>query len=182
MADSLLTLRERESMIIKSRAVLYKDLLPWIGASLLVVLLNIGMVALISGTLPSTDTFNFSKASAYLHQQALPLYALTLLGCLLARRSKSTWTWVAAGLLIVLIAPQTNMTFAVSLFPNSTLPVMIGMIGLLAIGRLVEYLHIKHVIQLEQLSLTTGGLMTYLSVILLTIVMSSASIFRIFAE
>lgn len=182
MTESLLTLRAHESMTINLRAVLYKDILPWVGASLLVVLLNIGMVALIGGTLSSTDAFNFSKASAYLYQQTFPLYILTLLGCFLARRSRSTWTWVAAGLIIILFAPQTHMTFAISLFPNSTLPMMIAMIGILAAGRLVEYLNIKYNIQLKELTLTTGSLAAYLSVIVIAIFMSSASIFKIFTE
>lgn len=134
--------------------IVKNDIIPWFVSAGFALLLFAGVATLIGGVRPDMSN---ADATANLYTWARPFYiALVILACLLARRSRDIRTWVLAGILIIFFIPQTAVNFAIALWPNSILQAMIAMLGFLAAGRVVEYIHMRYVVKLDEpiLSLT----------------------------
>lgn len=133
-----------------------KDLIPWVASAGLALLIFSGVSGLVSSANP---ILNEGDAIANLYTWARPLYfALVVAVVFLARHSKDVWTWVLAVLLIIFFIPQGATNIANALMPNSILQALIAMIGLLAAGRVVEYIQMRYMTGLREPALTYPAL------------------------
>lgn len=173
MAISLLGLAKKSSADIDCRGVVRGDVVPWALSGALMTLLYIAMVYTV--VIASHESVTFARAAANL--SLAPFLALAVLGSVVARRSRDIWTWVLAVVLILFFARSTHTTLAAYWLPNGPLTMVCAMLGLLAAGRIVEYLHMRYVIQLQEPRLTTGGWVTYLLLTVVALGMNSALIF-----
>lgn len=140
--------------------VLKSDIVPWLTSVGMSLLLFVGISALVSGANPSVTS---DDAVANLYTWARPLYyALIVLAVFMARRSRNIWTWVIAVILILFFIPQYSTNIANSLMPNSILQAMVALVGFLSIGRLIEYVHMRYVVKLEEPTLSMGALAGYI--------------------
>lgn len=178
MTMSLLGLTRKPSANIEWLSVMRGDIIPWVLSGAMMTLIYVAIVYIVVAA--SHDSVTFTEAAVN-----LPSYSfltLAILGCVLARRSKGAWTWILAAVLFLFFTKSTHMTFAAYLLPNGILPMMFAMLGLLAVGRIVEYLHMRYVIELDEPRLTTGGWVSYLLLVVVAIVMNSALIFDLFSN
>ncbi len=173
----LLSLSNKDE-IISPIAVLRVDIMPWVACGAIAVGLYALVALLISGVSNSPHAFQFAAATLY--QQPMVSYVLVALACFSARRSKQAWTWVVTGLLIIFSIPQGNETLAIHLFPNSILPAMIAMTGWLAIGRITEYIYIKRILKLANLTMTSYSISIYGMFAAIACVMNSSVIYDLF--
>lgn len=174
LANSNDTPRITLSMVAKN------DIIPWFMSAGLASLLFIGVSLLISSAQPD---MNNADATANLYALAQPFYfALIVLACLLSRRSKDLRTWILIGVVIVFFVPQFAVNFAISILPNSILQAMVAMIGLLAGERIIEYIHIRYIIKLDQLTFSTPALVSYGVLIAGAIFLLSPFIYEFFNQ
>ena len=160
MASNFLSIaRDNRAQHINLWVIIKSDIAPWLASAGFVLLLFAGVAALIGGTRPDMSS---SDTTANLYTWAQPFYfALVVLACFLARRSRDAWTWVLAGILIIFFVPQTETNLAVAILPNSIFQAIVAMIGFLAAGRLIEYLHMRYVVKLEEPTLSVAALSSY---------------------
>lgn len=146
------------------RPVVRFDIAPWVASAILSLLLFVGVSALVTSANPN---LNEGDAVANLYTWARPFYfALVVLAVLSARRSKDVWTWVLSVILIVFFIPQGATTIANMLLPNSILPALTAMVGFLAAGRIIEYVHMRYMTKLSEPTLSFGALTGYVLLIL----------------
>lgn len=160
MANNFLSIaQDNKTQHISLWIIIKSDIAPWLASAGFMLLVFAGVTALIGGT---RSDMSSSDVTANLYTWARPFYfALIVLACLFARRSRDAWTWILSGILIIFFVPQTAINFAVVILPNSIFQAMVAMIGFLAAGRLVEYIKMRHVMKLEEPTLSSAALCTY---------------------
>ena len=177
MGHNFLTFQIDEQKRITFRSVVKADLIPWTIGFGFAFLLYFGVSALLKSVRPDMSNLDVS-AILYTWGEYF-LWGLIVLALLIARRSKDAWTWVLAVILIFIFLPQTEMTLAIDILPNSILQPMVAMIGLLSLGRIIEYLHMRYSIGLDEPSLTIGTIASYAILILIAIMFCSHLIYEL---
>ncbi len=144
----LLDMKPENKPYITLWTVTKKDIIPWLLSAAFILLIFVGVISLINATGGKDN--NFLNASAMLYANTMPLYwGLIVLACLAARRSADKWTWILAAILIFFFVPQGSITIAMKLLPNSILPALIAMLGLLSIARIVEYVQVRNFLDVK---------------------------------
>ena len=157
--------------------IIKRDIVPWVASAGFSLLIFIGVSALVSSANPN---LNNGDAVANIYTWARPFYfALIVLAVFLARRSKDAWTWIIAVTLIIFFISQGATNIANALLPNSIFQALIAMIGFLAAGRIVEYIHMRYITQLPEPTLTRSALASYMVLILGAIFMDTPIFFEI---
>lgn len=152
--------------------VLKRDVVAWLAAASVSLLLFLGTAALLGGADPDMDSV---VINGYLSMVQPFMYGLIVLAVLLARRSLDKWTWIFAVILILFFTgPGLGFSFAQQLVPSSIVPAMIAMIGLLALSRIVEYGRLRYVIELREPRLTKSALITYVLLVVAAILLNSS--------
>jgi len=180
--SSFLTFDSNEKKLITVWSILKADIFPWILSAGFTLLLFAGVVLLIGSANPKHNS-DFIEASAALYTFGAPFYyALVVLACLLARRSRDVGTWILVGVLIIFFVPQTEVNLAVAILPNSVLAAITAMIGFLALGRIVEYLRMRYVIKLDKPQLSVGAFVLYCLLVLGSTFLNSSFLFKLLWE
>jgi len=178
MSVRLLTLPSRNSKVIKAQNALKKDVTPWllIGALLVAIYAAMGLVIATS----LSAEIHYEDGVGILYQRTIPAVALIVFGCLLARqRPQDIWTWALMAIVILIYIPQGNFNMSMYIFPNSVLQPTVAMVGLLATGRIVEYLHAKYVVNYNEIEMSKGAWSIYLITIVASYTMNSSFVFEI---
>lgn len=178
MAQNFLTIALRNRTNKIGLWVIFKtDLLPWLASAGLVLLIFVGVSSLVGDTNPN---LNEGDATANLYTRARPLYyALIVLAVFSARRSKNVWTWTISIFLIIFFIPQNGNNIANALMPNGILQPLIAMLGILAAGRIVEYVRMRHIIQLSEPILSVVAVLAYGVIVLLSLLMLMPAFFEV---
>lgn len=156
--------------------VMKSDILPWLASIGVVGLLFLGVSALVGSFNPSMTS---DDVVANLYSRAAPFYyALIVLAVFMSRRSRDKWTWLLAAVLIIFFVSQVSINFAVHLWPNSIARALIAMVGFLAFGRLVEYLHMRYVVNLDVPSLSFFATMAYVLLVGAAMFLNSSIVFE----
>ncbi len=179
MAYNLLAIAQgNRTKHIGVRLVLKYDILPWFVSAGIALLLFIGVAVLAHGANPQMTS---DDVVANVYSWARPFYyALIVLAVFLARRSRDIWTWVLAGILIIFFVPQVFTNLAVAIFPNSILQAMVAMLGFLAVGRVVEYIHMRYIVGLTEPTLSVAALVSYGILISGALVCDTSFFFNLF--
>lgn len=178
MASFLTVARDNKTQHITLWLVMKNDIMPWFASAGLALLLFAGVSALVGSIRPDMDS---ADATASLYIWARPFYfALIVLACFLARRSLDMRTWILSAILIIFFIPQTTINLAVAILPNSILQALIAMIGFLALERIIEYIRMRHIIKLEDPTVSTGALIGYGLLICGAIVFDAPQLYNIF--
>ena len=152
--------------------IIKNDFLPWFLSAGFALLLFLGVRALVGSAQPNMDDL---EVSANLYTWVLPLYyALIALAVLLARRSRDAQTWVLIVILAIFFVGQGSMNFSIAILPNSILYAMVAMIGLLAFSRIVEYIHLKYIVKLDEPRLTCPAYVAYVFIVISTLLANSS--------
>lgn len=176
-SNTLLSLPVTKQKSISASTVFKKDIVPWLASSVLAMLAFLVVSLIIASANPDVDGVD---ARVVLFGRATIFYWVLIIGaCFMARRSKSAWTWVLSAVLIFLFLPQIAPTLATTLFPHSILQSLIAMLGLLALGRLVEYLYIRYHIKLAEPTLSTRAIVLYAIVCLVSFFFCSSFLYRL---
>lgn len=178
MAQSLLAIAQSDKTeTIGLGLVLKHDFLWWIMGAGASILLFAGVFALTASVRPDMDTMD---VGSILFTAGRPFYyALVVIGVLLARRSFDVWTWVLIGILVFGFMDQGSFSFSVVWMPHSILYTMIAMIGLLSLGRIIEYLHMRYIVKLDVPRLSVGGWAIYIALIAASILLNSSVFYDI---
>lgn len=173
----LLSLPSVHSSIIKPSDTLKKDIIPWTLAASVIVTLFALMGLLITAALPIKA--NYQDGLGVLYSNILLVMALVTAGCITARRRpKDVWTWALALLVIFIYVPQNHMTISVYLSPNGILQAMVGMIGLLAVGRIFEYFYVRDVVKLQGIFMPKSTIAIYGVLAIVCYLMNSSRVFE----
>ena len=173
MAQNFLTIAQNNKTdTIGLGLVLKHDFLWWILGAGASMLLFAGVFALTASVRPDMDTMD---VGSILFTTGRPFYyALVVIGVLLARRSFNAWTWILIGILVFGFMDQSSFSFSVVWMPHSILYTMIAMIGLLALGRIIEYLHMHYIVKLDEPRLSVGGWFVYMTLIIAATLLNSS--------
>lgn len=140
------------------------DILPWLASAVLFLLIFVAIKMVIGSANPSVGD---DELMMVITSRAKVLYvALIVLAVLCARRSRSVWTWVLSVILIIFFLPQSSLTVAIWLMPASVLQPLIAMIGFLAAERIVEYIRLRYVMDIEKPTLSGGALAAYILLVI----------------
>lgn len=143
------------------RFIFRHDVLWWLIGAGVALLLFIGMLEFMKSLRPDLDPLD---VSGIFFISARPFYyALVVIAVLLARRSLSLWSWVLSVILAVGFMSPSSFSLSTVLMPNSVLYTVIAMIGLLAAGRLVEYVYARYIRKSDGPRLSIGGWMVYVA-------------------
>lgn len=154
---------------ITALTVIKNDVLPWLLSAGVVLVVLFGVTALVASVDSSGQT-DYIEASANLFIYGRFFYwALIVVVVCLARRSLGAWTWITTAILILFVLPQSYTTLAIMAMPNGLLGSMVVMLGLLAIGRLVEYLWMRYRIGLKKPRLSAGAIAVYVFVVVASV-------------
>lgn len=106
------------------------------------------------------------------------LWALLVLAVFASRRSKDIWTWVLSAILIFVFLPQYGgMNLAISLLPNSILYPLFALLGLLAAGRIVEYVHTRYFVGIKEPRLSFCAATVYIAMIAIAVLFCSSLVY-----
>ena len=165
--------------LIMVSTILKHDIAPWLASVVSGLVIFYIVVFLVYSAAPNMGIIN---ASAYLLSYAAIFYYVLILGvCICARRSMNFWTWLLAAMLIVFFVQQPSWTFASTLLPNSIFPALSVMLGILAFGRMVEYIHFRWVMKIDGVRLSSASLIVYLVLIVQAFLLNSPYILRLLA-
>lgn len=179
MGHNLLTFSVTNKQRISAWAVIKSDILWWLTGAGVALALYLGVAAMLGDVRPDIDNVDIS-GQLYIWARYF-YWALVVVAVLIARRSKGAWTWVLSAILIIAFVTFQRPTFAVVLLPNSILPAVTAMLGLLAIGRIVEYLVMRYSTKLKEPTLGVGALIVYMTVILIAVGFNSQFIYELFS-
>lgn len=176
MARNFLTLAlENKTQCIGFWVIIKNDILPWFASAGFALLLFLGVLALVSSAQPNMSDID---ASANLYTWALPFYyALIALVMFLARRTRDMWTWIFIVVLALFFVNQSTASLSTVILPSSILYAMVAMLGLLAFGRIVEYIYLRHTVKLSEPHLSYPAYATYISVVVMTAILANSSLF-----
>ena len=139
MARSFSSLIDPERDKITLRNALTADIIPWLIGAGFIVVLFLGIVLMAQEMLGDKEGA-FEIAAATASGAPFLMWGLLPLGCIIARRAyREVYTWVLAVFIVIFFAHPAWYSLSVQLFPNSVLPAMTAMVGVLALGRLFEY-------------------------------------------
>ncbi len=178
MAQNFLSIaRNNKTDTISFTHVLRHDLLWWLIGAGVSTLLFTGVLAITASARPDIDTMD---VGSILSTTGRPFYyALIVGGVLLARRSFSVWTWALVGILVFGFMSPSSFSFSAVWMPHSILYTMVAMTGLLAVGRVVEYLYMRYIIRLGEPHLSVGGWTAYLAFIVGAILLDSSTFYSL---
>lgn len=158
--------------------ILKNDIIPWLLSSLLALGIFYGVVSLVNSASPDIGIID---SSAYLFSYASVFYYALIVGmCLLARRSKDIWTWILSGVLIIFFVFPHSWTIANVLLPNSIFPAISAMIGFLALGKIIEYIHFKYIMKLKEPKLSILSLAVYTLFVVQAVILNIPYFFVVF--
>ena len=161
MARTFSSLIDPKKDTITFKNALTADVLPWLFGAGFSLLLYVAVIFLIKDAV--TDQANpFEFAAAAASNQIYLLAGLILLGTIIARRSYRNVTTIAIGIgLVIFFAQPRNFSIAMNLFPNSILPAMVALIGVLAAGRLITFFYTRFVAKLDTVTMSASALVLY---------------------
>lgn len=173
-----LALPDHDSQTVTLRNALRKDIAIWLLVAAAAVGLYASVGLLIMAALPAGA--DYQHGLAVLYQQVVVVAALVVGACIAARRRpKDVWTWVLAALVISIYVPQSGYSLSMYMFVNSALQPMIGMVGLLSAGRIVEYLHARYVIKFTHITPSAGAITAYAAVAALCYALTAPWVFNV---
>lgn len=172
---------------IALKKVFYGDIIPWFAAALFAASLYYGLVwslsdysAIWSSDIQVSSINLFDHSLLVLSRLAFIKYGIILAACIFARRSASLATWILVTTLMLIWPLLSTVTPASIWFPNSPVPELMVIIGVLAIGRLAEYAYMRHSSKFTKTSLSDGAALTYSLVAISMIGLNSHFIWVIF--
>ncbi|NCU37983.1 hypothetical protein EOL96_02920 [Candidatus Saccharibacteria bacterium] len=176
MAKEILALAERNETTISAWRIIKSDIFPWVASAGFSLLFYLGVEAMLRDANPNIDD-EYIGGALYTWGRYF-LWALLMLAVFASRRSKDIWTWVLSAILIFVFLPQYGgMNLAISILPNSILYPLLAMLGLLATGRLVEYLRIRYLMGIKEPRLSIGATTVYIIMIAITVLSCSSIVY-----
>jgi|GEM_PF-2339700 len=172
--STILALRKNEhTNIVTAPDVLRKDVAYWCVIAIALSLVQLGIFALVASTSPNVTV---TQAGAFIWPQLN--YALIFLACIAARKTIDVWTFVLGFTLIAGWLSVNSESITRVLLPNSILASLVGMIGLLAIGRLAMYVRAKYALNIVSVTFSRGAIATYACVIVASFLLNSGTAYR----
>ncbi|MDO4684839.1 MAG: hypothetical protein Q4B06_04025 [Candidatus Saccharibacteria bacterium] len=178
----MITLRDLTDKkgFITTKKVLYADIMPWLTAAFFGMVIYYGLAWLLAdfnsgwtanAKVSQYELFGLSLAS--ISQLEVVKYGVILIACILARRSAALSTWLLVIAVMLAWPFLKGMTPAAVWFPHSPVPEIMMIAGLLALGRLSEYLYMRHSADFTSVTLANGAALAYSILALVTILLNS---------
>lgn len=178
----MITLRDltNKKGFITTKKVLYADIVPWLTAAFFGLAIYYGLAWLLAdfnsgwtsnAKVSQNELFGLSLAS--ISQLEVVKYGIILTACMLARRSAALSTWLLVIAVMLAWPFLKGATPAAVWFPHSPMPEIMMIVGLLALGRLSEYLYMRHSPDFTNVTLANGATLIYSIVALATILLNS---------
>lgn len=180
MAHNLVTLPTDERERITLLTIVRRDIAPWLLAAGIAMGLWFAVALVTRSANPNmspddADAVLFTTGRTF-------IWAVIVLAVFIARRSRDTWTWALIVLLILLFIDARSFSLTTTALPNSPLYALTAMIGLLAFGRLVEYIHMRYVVTLSEPTLTSPAIIGYCTLIIATIIFNTPFVYLLIQQ
>lgn len=175
MARALLTLPTDSKGRIHAVTILKYDVAWWLFSAALPLGIYLVVLSIVASARPDMDSMDVTSIMA---TTMTPFYlAMIVTGALLAQRSFSHWTWLLIAILFIGYFNWHGFSFATHWLPNSFLHIMVVMIGILALGRIIECFRMRYIAKYTTPTLSVVALGIYFAVILGAILLTSPIVY-----